>query len=160
SESSLAAYRQARALLRRGATLRLIHVVDTTLFSPGPTLERVQAELTGAACKELEVLAEEPRVRGAAIEVVATTGRPADAVLAAAEGASLLVMGTHGRGVVGRLVLGSVAEEVARRSAVPVLIVHEGEERPIERVLVAIDPLGPSSDAVRAAAALARRLDA
>jgi hypothetical protein len=34
-------------------------------------------------------------------------------------------MGTHGRGMVGHLLLGSVAERVVRRSAVPVLTLHE-----------------------------------
>ena len=36
----------------------------------------------------------------------------------------LVVMGTHGRGVVGHLLLGSVAERVVQRSPVPVMTVH------------------------------------
>jgi nucleotide-binding universal stress UspA family protein len=40
-------------------------------------------------------------------------------------GADLIVMGTHGRGGLGRMLLGSVAEGVVRRSAVPVLLVRE-----------------------------------
>jgi hypothetical protein len=41
------------------------------------------------------------------------------------------VLGTHGRGMVGHLLLGSVAERVVRRSPVPVLTVH-GEKRSAE----------------------------
>jgi nucleotide-binding universal stress UspA family protein len=36
----------------------------------------------------------------------------------------LVVMGTHGRGMVEHLLLGSVAERIVRRSPVPVLTVH------------------------------------
>jgi nucleotide-binding universal stress UspA family protein len=36
----------------------------------------------------------------------------------------LVVMGTHGRGMMGHLLLGSVAERVVRKSSVPVLTVH------------------------------------
>jgi hypothetical protein len=38
-------------------------------------------------------------------------------------GADLIVMGTHGRGPIGRVVLGSVASAVMRKSACPVLTV-------------------------------------
>jgi hypothetical protein len=38
------------------------------------------------------------------------------------------VMGTHGRGGIDRLLLGSVAERVVRESPVPVLTVRVGED--------------------------------
>ncbi len=49
----------------------------------------------------------------------------AHGILAAADrvGADMIVMGTHGRTGLSRLVLGSVAEAVLRRAAVPVLVV-------------------------------------
>jgi nucleotide-binding universal stress UspA family protein len=43
---------------------------------------------------------------------------------ARAWGADLVVAGTHGRRGLDRLLLGSVAEGILRRSAVPVLLVH------------------------------------
>ena len=51
---------------------------------------------------------------------------PADEIvkMAAEEGADLLVLGTHGRRGVRRLVLGSDAEQVVRTSRVPVLLVR------------------------------------
>jgi nucleotide-binding universal stress UspA family protein len=56
------------------------------------------------------------------------SGWPAETILGTARtsGADLLVAGTHGRSGLGRLFLGSVAEQLVRRSPVPVLCVHEG----------------------------------
>src|SRR5581483_7438413 len=99
SASSLAALRRARALSARGATLRLIHVVDSAVFDRGPSygdphvLEHLHRDLLGAAEKELEALAEEPRVQGANVELAVRIGRPADEILRAAEGSELLVSG-------------------------------------------------------------------
>jgi nucleotide-binding universal stress UspA family protein len=52
--------------------------------------------------------------------------RPADAILASAqdEGTGLIVMSTHGRSGLSRLIMGSVAEEVLHRASVPVLLVR------------------------------------
>jgi nucleotide-binding universal stress UspA family protein len=49
---------------------------------------------------------------------------PARAILnfVADEGADLVAMGTHGRGPVGRLVMGSVSDKVVRAAGVPVLV--------------------------------------
>lgn len=52
------------------------------------------------------------------------------------EGCDLIVMGTHGRSGLGRLALGSCAEQVVRRSPVPVLLVrgeHPGAADPERR---------------------------
>jgi nucleotide-binding universal stress UspA family protein len=49
---------------------------------------------------------------------------------AAEHDANLIVMGTHGRSGLRRLVLGSVAEEVVRRAPVPVLTVGRGAKPP------------------------------
>lgn len=56
------------------------------------------------------------------------SGWPAETLLEAARsgGTDLLVAGTHGRSGFERLMLGSVAEQLVRRSPVPVLCVHEG----------------------------------
>ena len=61
-------------------------------------------------------------------EIVVRSGKPVEAVLAAADelGADLVVMATHGRTGVKRARLGSVTEEVVRRSTRPVLTIHPG----------------------------------
>jgi nucleotide-binding universal stress UspA family protein len=76
--------------------------------------------------------------------------------------ADLIVMSTHGRGGVGQMVYGSVAEHVARHSAVPVILVTSrsgsrwADEPPL-RVVVPLDgtahaeaALGPAGDLARA----------
>lgn len=78
--------------------------------------------------------------------------------------AGLIVMGTHGRRGARRLLLGSVAENVLRRSPVPVLFVRQSGERThlerIDTILAPVDFSPASKLAVRQAAALAETLAA
>lgn len=53
------------------------------------------------------------------------TGRPATTLVKAAKGASMLVVGRRGTGVLARLLLGSTAEAVAHLAAVPVVVVPD-----------------------------------
>jgi nucleotide-binding universal stress UspA family protein len=57
---------------------------------------------------------------------------PSSAILEEAKrsAADLIVLGTHGRTGLRRLLLGSVAEGVVRHAPVPVLLVHAGETGP------------------------------
>ena len=63
---------------------------------------------------------------GLAADTVLETGRPARAIVEYATAADIdhIVMGSHGRTGASRILLGSVAELVARRSPVPVTIVR------------------------------------
>lgn len=66
--------------------------------------------------------------------------------------ADLIVMATHGRGAVGRLWLGSVADYVVRHVAVPILLVRPGRDEPQggkdnHGILVALD-LSPQAEAI------------
>jgi nucleotide-binding universal stress UspA family protein len=58
-------------------------------------------------------------------------GEPADAILAAAEseGADVIVIGSSGRSGVGRMLMGSVSDDVIRRAPVPVMVVRAARER-------------------------------
>lgn len=116
------------------ASLRLIHVVDMGLMPYGPELgidiDTLLEARYAAAEKVLADARDSVQAAGIAIETklvdtalptihVATTIAE-DAVSAKAD---LIVLGTHGRRGVERWLLGSVAEGVARRSTVPVLLV-------------------------------------
>ena len=89
----------------------------------------------------------------------------ADGILdyAKAQDVDLIVMGTHGRRGFGRLVLGSVAEEVVRLAPCPVLtigVADEHEKRTIQRVLVPVDFSASSRVALVHAKELATAFDA
>jgi|SRR5271165_1646857 len=73
----------------------------------------------------------------------------------------LIVVGTHGRGGLGKVIPGSVAEKIFRRSHVPVLTVGPHIRRPIEvdgahRILVPCDLTPRSHPGVQLACALAK----
>jgi len=74
-------------------------------------------------CADATALAED---EGCDIATATETGRPARAILeyVDAHGVDHVVMGSHGREGVSRLVLGSVAERVMRQAPVPVTIVR------------------------------------
>ena len=64
-------------------------------------------------------------LRGVSVTTKLAFGPPADVIVAASTRYDLVVMGTHGRTGVNRLVLGSVAAKVVQRSFCPVLTVRE-----------------------------------
>lgn len=83
---------------------------------------------------------------------------------AAEHDADLIVMGSHGRRGVRRLLLGSVTEEVVRLAPCPVLVVRENAEAEapadIDRVIVPVDFSDETAGAIAYAAELASAFDA
>lgn len=61
---------------------------------------------------------------GLNVSVLVWTGDPGQSIVSAAEAeaADLIVVGTHGRGTIGRLLLGSVSEYLVRHAPCPVLV--------------------------------------
>lgn len=119
-----------------GARVVLLHVTELPRgVSPGSPVavgDRVQAvEEYLQVDSRLRLQALAARFGGAVSAVEVRVGAVVPTLLAAAEelGADLLVLGTHGRSGLARVVLGSVAESVARESRVPVLMVRR-ETRP------------------------------
>jgi nucleotide-binding universal stress UspA family protein len=127
------ALRHAAGLARAmGAELRIVHVVDMGVLPLAPELALDVGRLTKARRAEGEGLLAKAKA-GAGVPArtrlleTATPMQPVAAVLAeeaAAWHADVIVLGARGRGAVERLLLGSVADGVARRSRVPVLLVH------------------------------------
>lgn len=68
---------------------------------------------------------------GVAVSFLVWTGDPGESIVAAAESenADLIVVGTHGRGSIGRLLLGSVSEHVVRNAPCPVLVIRPASGR-------------------------------
>ena len=78
--------------------------------------------------KEASALVRQYGLEAEALSVESKGGKAAPMIIAqAAEwGAQLIVMGTHGRRGLKRLAMGSDAEDVVRRTRIPVLLVHDG----------------------------------
>jgi nucleotide-binding universal stress UspA family protein len=121
-----------------GARLVLVHVTQLplgldaeTIVTPegGPPVPARQFALAGAT-EHLEDLAARIRKEGLEVATEILIGDTVDQIIDAArrEDADLIVMGTHGRTGLGRLVVGSVAEKVVRQAPVPVLTLREPEQ--------------------------------
>ena len=115
----------ARALARDcGARLLLLHVVPTIdllhFEGPAPIQEPAACE---TELQDLRERLEGPDLRYP-VEIQLRLGDPAAEILRAIEerACDLVLLGTHGRCGLTRLLLGSVAEEVLRRATCPVLI--------------------------------------
>jgi nucleotide-binding universal stress UspA family protein len=81
--------------------------------------------MEAAAREFLTSAAADVTAQGVDAKVTVAIGNAADAIIAAADEqqAGLIAMSTHGRSGLGRLVMGSVADAVVRRTTVPVLLV-------------------------------------
>ncbi|MDA8203846.1 MAG: universal stress protein [Chloroflexi bacterium] len=131
SPASAAAGDEAIELaLRLGARLLVVNVVNVTEVTAGASI--FPGTLFGAR-QEAEAIAravvDDARKSGVSATYLTWEGQPGEAIVAAAESedADLVVVGTHGRSVIGRLFLGSVSEYVVRHSRVPVMVVRPQE---------------------------------
>jgi nucleotide-binding universal stress UspA family protein len=132
SEIATYALRHAVTWAQRcGARLMVIHAHEVPILLAHPhcsgydladLLETARA--SAEECLTQHVQAHVPPDISVSLEVVA--GTPATVIEEYAErgGADLVVIGTHGRGGISRLLLGSVAERVLRRAPQPTLIVR------------------------------------
>jgi nucleotide-binding universal stress UspA family protein len=116
-----------------GAELILLHVaVEAPLFREGlmgaRELERVFEGQREWARKALEERAAECRGQGVPTLARVVTGVPHQEIVETAgrEGASFIVMGTHGRGALERFFLGSVADRVVRAAPCAVVTRRSG----------------------------------
>jgi universal stress protein A len=135
SECSRAALARGIRLARGiGGTVLLLHVVDTSGLTMSAVEQYVDvveiaARMRASAEVELrEVAAVADPERQVVLRVEVTEGRPAASIVehARAEKADTIVVGTHGRTGLSRLVIGSVAERVVRLAPCDVLVVHAG----------------------------------
>ncbi|MFI5183532.1 MAG: universal stress protein [Vicinamibacteria bacterium] len=129
SESAHHALHYAVSLAQSfGARITLLHVVENVAVSyasdlfPVPMAE-VFEEVSGYARTEIAALAAEVRNQGVEVRESVVQGKPAAEILRAAaeESMDLIVLGTHGRGVLDHALFGSTTERVVRKAPCPVL---------------------------------------
>lgn len=153
SECGERAFRMAARLASQhsgGAAIHIAHAVSDKEMTLGSKVEK-QADAMGHAPREIwdravRVLESE----GIALDAVpiwqhVRLGAPAEVItqVAADYDADLVIVGTHGRTGVKRLVMGSVAESLTRDGRFPVLVAHENHLGEIPKT---VGPDAPLSD--------------
>jgi nucleotide-binding universal stress UspA family protein len=138
-----------RALARTfGATLTVVHVTEDVMAASFGidgyvgTYPGLQQSVDDNARKQLDaLLSEQDRADLGGRTVLLTSRSPAFAIVNYARdmSADAIVMGTHGRGTMAHLLMGSVAERVVRTAPCPVLTVkHPEHEFVLPDALVAV----------------------
>ncbi|MFC6988984.1 universal stress protein [Haloplanus sp. GCM10025708] len=115
------------------ASIHALYVVSTKTFTGLPmeaSWESVDRFLREDAEEAVERVRELATTSGIDVATAVAEGKPSREIVeyAEREDCDAVVMGTHGRGGIDRLLLGSVAEAVVRSSSVPVLTVNVREE--------------------------------
>ena len=126
SESRAAAERALALAVEHGAELLVLSVIDpVSLRLPGGRfLRRVDQERARVEAA-IQVLVLRARADGIRATFLVWEGDPVEMILlaAAAEDCDLIVVGSHGRGRLGRLVLGSISSRLAARDPDHVLVI-------------------------------------
>ena len=112
------------------AEITFIHIIDIQ------ALQNI-GDLSGGGINDINLLIEEEKPvlsklkdecdkKGIKVKTVLTHGEPVSVILETIKegGHDLIIMGTHGKTGLTRLVLGSIAENVVRKSDIPVLLYH------------------------------------
>ena len=116
-----------------GARVRVLHVVDETAFlmsgDSSPMSGDIFTLLKEAGQAVLEAAREQVNAAGIAVDAAlfdGFRGRLSERVAEQVKewGADVIVVGTHGRRGVGRMLMGSDAEQIVRTATVPVLLVR------------------------------------
>ncbi len=134
SPTSLNGLKEAVGLAKAtGARLRILHVVDGLAFIAdhgGYVSDTEVFRRSGEKMLAKIMPRVQQQVRADSVVVENISGRAADTIIDMAKEwrADLIIMGTHGRRGVNRLVFGSDAELVIRTAPVPVMLVRSPEE--------------------------------
>ena len=172
SPSSLQAFGYAIALAKwQSARLNLLEVIEEAPppgISRAPASDGVPNETRRTLERDLRRVLTARRASDVKVEISMRKGNVVQEILSQARTSrpDLLVIGTHGRGGVQRLVLGSVAEKVLRLATCPVLTVRTGvrlarrRRSPFETILCPTDFSAAANRAVAYAKRLAQEADA
>jgi len=155
--SRLAIRRAAQLGQEHGAALELLHVVQG--LPPEEAFPLIQA--LEAARKEVadESLANVPAGLNCRCQV--ETGKDFVAIIRRARQlpADLIVIGAHGGHYLKDYVVGTMAEKLARKAGIPLLVVKQPPQKPYRRILVATDFSSASRQAMEIAMTIAPQAD-
>ena len=136
SEASESALRYGKAMAEAfGASLHVVHVMEDLLAHAWAaevyvsSMPQLRDEIEKESRQRLVTLLTDAERATLRAETALLAGNPVLEIIryAKAHGVDLIVMGTHGRGPIAHMLLGSVAEKVVRKSPCPVLTVREAQ---------------------------------
>lgn len=130
SETSKKAMPYVKQMKGAGTTeVVVLHVIDQrdldALAKASGGSQRVEEQTESAERIELAAIEDELKREGFAVKTILRVGNPQREIvdLAATEGVSLIVLGSHGHTNIADIILGATSENVIRHSKVPVLVV-------------------------------------
>jgi len=136
SDASESALRYGKAMaLAFGASLHVVHVMEDLLAHAWAaevyvaSMPQLRDEIEKESRQRLGTLLTDGERAELRAETALLAGNPFLEIVryAKAHNIDLIVMGTHGRGPIAHMLLGSVAEKVVRKSPCPVLTVREAQ---------------------------------
>jgi nucleotide-binding universal stress UspA family protein len=136
SDASESALRYGKAMAEAfGASLHVVHVMEDLLAHAWAaevyvsSMPQLRDEIEKESRQRLDTLLPDAERKAFRAETALLAGNPFLEIIryAKAHNVDLIVMGTHGRGPIAHMLLGSVAEKVVRKSPCPVLTVRESQ---------------------------------
>jgi nucleotide-binding universal stress UspA family protein len=135
---------------RRGCELTVLYAYEWHMFGArapigSPLAEDARSragQVVAAAVNDAKAAAPTLTVHGQAV-----LGAPGPTLVAAAESAELVVVGSRGRGGFASLLLGSVSQQVATHTSGPVVVVR-GRPEPVGPIVVGVDGSSAAQDAL------------
>jgi len=136
SDASEAALNYGKAMAEAfGASLHLVHVMEDLLAQAWAaevyvaSMPQLREEIDKESRQRLASMLTDEERRRYRVETALLAGNPFVEIVryAKAHDVGLIVMGTHGRGPIAHMLLGSVAEKVVRKSPCPVLTVRDAQ---------------------------------
>jgi nucleotide-binding universal stress UspA family protein len=136
SDASNAALDYAKGLAGAfGASVHLVHVMEDLLAHAWSaevyvaSMPNLREEIEKEARERLTAMLTDGERAHLRVQTALVAGNPFLEIIryAKANDVDLIVMGTHGRGAIAHILLGSVAEKVVRKSPCPVLTVRQAQ---------------------------------
>lgn len=162
----------ARSLVHSGDEVTFLHVIQPletagVLLPKSVPIEVITRGIREDARQRLAQHVAEARMPGdVRVRSIIVDGNPGEEIVhyASRPGVTMVVMETAGRGAAARMMIGSVADHVARSASVPVLLVRESSEENgfssnLKRIVVPLDGSRRARLAIPAAAQLSSQLD-
>jgi len=134
--------------LKHNASVILLHAVSPVIYLPYPEsfevspidlskLAELEAKSIESAKKRLEALRD--FLAELSVDIVVDVGEPSEVILAKEEMADLIILGSHSKGLVERILIGSTSERVARYCHKPLLVLKGKAPERFKKICLAHD---------------------